>query len=164
MSKILIAKKILYGKLIVNFLSLNLSRVWQPLLAVKKLQIFFRSGKAFHSSKKLLRHQQAVGWHHSQPSSLLNAKEWVSEPGTDKHSQWSDSGPIKMHLEMWNLVFYFNITRCTTQNSTRMNISLNLGKSYFVGILGQMAHFVWILGQMSHFVWVGQMSHFVKTN
>ena len=56
-----------------------------------------------------------------------------------------------------NLVFYFNITRCTTQNSTSMNISLNLGKSYFVWILGQMTHFVWILGQMSHFVWIGQM-------
>ena len=39
-------------------------------------------------------------WHHSQPASLLNVTEWVSqsvsESVSDKHCQWSDSGPIKI--------------------------------------------------------------------
>ena len=32
----------------------------------------------------------------SHKSSLLNRSQWVSEWVSDKHSQWSDSGPIKM--------------------------------------------------------------------
>ena len=36
-------------------------------------------------------------WYHSQPSSPLNrsqwVSQWVSELVTDKHCQWSDSGP-----------------------------------------------------------------------
>ena len=31
----------------------------------------------------------------SHQSSLLNLTEWVSQSVTDKHSKWSDSGPIK---------------------------------------------------------------------
>ena len=32
----------------------------------------------------------------SYQSSLLNRSEWVSESVTDKHCEWSDSGPIKI--------------------------------------------------------------------
>ena len=35
--------------------------------------------------------------HHSQASGLLNGSQWVSQLVSDKHSQWSESGPIKMN-------------------------------------------------------------------
>ena len=38
--------------------------------------------------------------HHSQASSLINGSQWVSQLVSDKHSQWSDSGPINNFLAM----------------------------------------------------------------
>ena len=34
----------------------------------------------------------------SHQSSLLNGSQWVSQLVSDKHSQWSDSGPIKTNV------------------------------------------------------------------
>ena len=36
--------------------------------------------------------------HTSHQSSLLNGSEWVSQWVSDKHCQWSDSGPIKIFV------------------------------------------------------------------
>ena len=61
------------------------------LISCKKVaQFFLQSRKAFHSSKKLLRHQQA-SFTAIKSTKRHRVSEWVS----DKQGQWSDSGPIK---------------------------------------------------------------------
>ena len=52
-------------------LSLHLSRVWRPLPAEERLHNHFLTQKTVTTSPG--------SWHHSQPSSLLNVTEWVSE-------------------------------------------------------------------------------------
>ena len=37
----------------------------------------------------------------SHQSSLLNGSQWVIKGVSDKHSQWSDSGPIKIQKNAW---------------------------------------------------------------
>ena len=67
-------------------LSLHLSRVWRPLPAEERLHNHFLTQKTITTSPG--------SWHHSQPSTPLNKSQSVSQSVSDKHSQWSDSGPI----------------------------------------------------------------------
>ena len=74
-------------------LLLHLSRVWRPSPAEERLHNHFLTQKTVTTSPG--------SWHHSQSSSLLNVTEWVSQlvsqSVSDKHNQWSDSGPIKKY-------------------------------------------------------------------
>ena len=77
-----------------------------------------KSLTAFTSCRKVTQsfsNPQAVttspgSWHHSKPSSLRNITESVSELVSDKHNQWSDSGPIiNWTIELRNEVLCSNI-------------------------------------------------------
>ena len=62
-----------------------------------------------------LQHQQVLSWQFHTPgshqSSLLNRTELVREWVTDKHCQWSDSGPIKTnqieHVYTESVIIHF---------------------------------------------------------
>ena len=81
-----------------------LLRVWQPLPAVEMYNNFFSNLENLITAIN---------------SSLLNVTEsvsqWVSQSVSDKHSQWSDSGPIIMiqvlHFPNWFAVFYLSVSK-----------------------------------------------------
>ena len=100
------------------------------------------------------------GSHHS---SLLNDSEWVSHWVTDKHCQWSDSGPIKMKSADWYLMT-FDETRAngnffrTPSKARHFNIiGLNLmnkttGWTTFVAILNWKSSKVYLQGKTVLFI------------
>ena len=76
----------------------RLLRVWQPLPAVELYNNFFSN------LENLIK---AIN------SSLLNVTESVSQLGSqsvsDKHCQWSDSGPIKRRIKIWCICFLMTV-------------------------------------------------------
>ena len=66
----------------------------------------------------------------SQQSSLLNRSQSVSQWVSDKHSQWSDSGPIKMNIKFINVICFIYVGSFFQLSKASMHIAHIYGHNW----------------------------------